>query len=428
MPTFLDNLLKGSVEGLPIHVDGSDMPIGQRIIVRARPFSDKYWVDELGREVPVIRVQAFILDNDGDLKAQRDKLIEALNKPGNKTLVHPKLGTLETKIKGRWSSHGALEKFTLMCFPPHAEPEAAPRPQTDKVIAKVTGDARETLADKVMNLALKGHNLVKQAVSVVNQGMDSLTAINGRVNALTAPISDAARAINAFSDEVTELIQQPQQFVSKVAGVYRAIYGGVNSASNAYLSPGDIAKSASGQHAKIRVKQAIASFRQIDADLQAIAPVVGKTPTRAQERANQDKLIQTMRTTALLELCDMVAQESRAIAVPDNQLSPFDSVVEANAVREELVAALSAHAEAQGDVVFNRLRAVSNAVLQHFESHGQHLPRVETARFHSDLPAVVIAHLVHGDASSIDDLVRRNNIRNPLRIPGGTSLEVLRNE
>jgi prophage DNA circulation protein len=97
-------------------------------------------------------------------------------------------------------------------------------------------------------------------------------------------------------------------------------------------------------------------------------------------------------------------------------------------VREELVAALSAHAEAQGDVVFNRLRAVSNAVLQHFESHGQHLPRVETARFHSDLPAVVIAHLVHGDASSIDDLVRRNNIRNPLRIPGGTSLEVLRNE
>jgi prophage DNA circulation protein len=315
-----------------------------------------------------------------------------------------------------------------MCFPPHAEPEAAPRPQTDKVIAKVTGDARETLADKVMNLALKGHNLVKQAVSVVNQGMDSLTAINGRVNALTAPISDAARAINAFSDEVTELIQQPQQFVSKVAGVYRAIYGGVNSASNAYLSPGDIAKSASGQHAKIRVKQAIASFRQIDADLQAIAPVVGKTPTRAQERANQDKLIQTMRTTALLELCDMVAQESRAIAVPDNQLSPFDSVVEANAVREELVAALSAHAEAQGDVVFNRLRAVSNAVLQHFESHGQHLPRVETARFHSDLPAVVIAHLVHGDASSIDDLVRRNNIRNPLRIPGGTSLEVLRNE
>ena len=80
---------------------------------------------------------------------------------------------------------------------------------------------------------------------------------------------------------------------------------------------------------------------------------------------------------------------------------------------------------AADDAVFLGLAELRRAVVTDLTTRGAELPRVRSVTLPGTVPALVAAYRIHADAGRADEIVSRNRIRHPGRVPGGTPLEVL---
>ena len=80
---------------------------------------------------------------------------------------------------------------------------------------------------------------------------------------------------------------------------------------------------------------------------------------------------------------------------------------------------------AAGDAVFQGLAELRRAVVTDLTTRGANLPRVRSVILPCVTPALVAAYRIHADAARADEIVSRNRVRHPGRVPGGVPLEVL---
>ncbi|WP_367395378.1 DNA circularization protein [Pantoea sp. Ep11b] len=94
--SWIDNLQDASLRGVRFKVEEDEATFGRRVQVHEYPNRDKPWAEDLGRATRRFSVQAYLIGDD--IFEQRNRLIEAIEKPGACTLVHPYYGEMTVVV------------------------------------------------------------------------------------------------------------------------------------------------------------------------------------------------------------------------------------------------------------------------------------------------------------------------------------------
>lgn len=93
-----DRLVEASFRGVPFKVEEESAGTGRRVETHEYPNRDKPYTEDLGKITFRPSITAYVVGDD--CFDQRDRLIDALNKPGPGTLVHPTYGELKVCVDG----------------------------------------------------------------------------------------------------------------------------------------------------------------------------------------------------------------------------------------------------------------------------------------------------------------------------------------
>lgn len=114
--TWKDRLQDASFRGVPFKVEEENAGTGRRVETHEYPNRDKPYTEDLGKVTFRPSITAYVVGDD--CFDQRDRLIDALNKPGPGTLVHPTYGELKVCVDGEVrvstsKSEGRIVRFDL---------------------------------------------------------------------------------------------------------------------------------------------------------------------------------------------------------------------------------------------------------------------------------------------------------------------------
>jgi len=142
------------------------------------------------------------------------------------------------------------------------------------------------------------------------------------------------------------------------------------------------------------------------------APATGTTGNLQRDALNVRAIYRLARAVALARAADTYSD------------APFDSsklaAEVANALRDE-IDALQAYSA--GDDLIDALSDVRASASRHLAEAAVSLPRTITHSLKDEIPALLIAHSLYGDARLEADVVARNRMEHPLLVSG--DIEVL---
>ena len=408
MTTDVSKQLTANYNGVPFHVNSQSGKFGNRAVLHPFPFRNEVWVDNLGNLVAPLQVSAFVVDGKSSARDQYLALKAEIEKIGTGIYEHPEIGRINVQPgKCAWRvSKRELGKVSLdLEFLPPGENDAVVSSQTDVIVGDAADIASSSLGGQLEKALDVGNaNLLERARSITNSGLDRLRSINTKINTALAPLAQITQTIENTGNELSTLLMQPRAFVSQITGLLGSVLGVADSVSDA-----------------------MDSYRNFSAVWGDVDTVPQTTPTRVQEAKNQQVLVDTFTTAVTIEAVKRITQMSRQSNITSNAQSPFDSYDEAITVRNELISALDTAALTATAEVYESITTLITEFAVHIDNHGIRLPKRDDVSYQQDLPALVIAHQIYGDAKNVDDIVNRNQIANPLRVVAGTRLEVLRN-
>ncbi len=101
--TWPEMLNKASFRGVPFAVYGGDSRFGRRLAIHEYPGRDKPYIEDMGRSTRRIRMSGFLVTDSlvyggGNVLAQRDALVAAVESAGPGALMHPTLGALKVSV------------------------------------------------------------------------------------------------------------------------------------------------------------------------------------------------------------------------------------------------------------------------------------------------------------------------------------------
>lgn len=456
--SWRDQLQPASFRGVAFEWEDSSGTIGRRVEVHEYPKRDNHWAEDLGLSTgKPLRLRAFIVGTN--YMTQRDRLIEALNKSGPGTLVHPRFGAMQVIAldDSTWTEstrNGGMATFDLVFV--LAGEKALPSVQTDTL----------SLVDRAVNSGLTAlqsdfedkFKLPGFAAFVLETGQawyEIGLDVLGKYGKYTGIATRFLLTLSGMRDSFLSLIRTPKILAENVVSALRDLVG---------------------ESSNIQTPMAIQS--ELQAQLNAIELPVATTQSRHQQVANRAALIQLYSVAASLLAVQAITQQSKDLAVSrvdattgvgssnigtqavadvfntstafgsatiDSSVSvnnsgnisgnvsgnnsgnnsPFDSYNHAVTVRDDLIAQLDAAAETASDELYTAIRDVQAAFSRHIEAHGFKLERIASYSVDVSVPALVVAHSLYADASREADVVRRNNVEYPNFVPSGVPLEVL---
>lgn len=146
--TWRDTLLPASFRGVPFEVEGHEHETGRRVAEHEYPNKDRGFGEDMGRRLRRYRVDAFLLGDD--YPARRDALLDACEKPGPGTLVHPFLGEHTVNCRGvaerETARKGRLCRLELDFVEHGRADRPVARPDTGAALESGAASARQAIA------------------------------------------------------------------------------------------------------------------------------------------------------------------------------------------------------------------------------------------------------------------------------------------
>jgi prophage DNA circulation protein len=420
-----DDLLPASFRDILGHVSDSRLggKLGRRIAKHEYPLREGAPnVDDMGPVGEEFPVEFFFVGDD--VKAWRNEMRVAINTPGPGKLVHPRLGEMMVQAgEARWRYQGNKESV-IVTF--HEAAEESPTTQVTDTAAVLSDGvaaclmAAEDVSAGVLDAGIADGFSIEAITNTIQTAGDTLRQINGRIDAALQPVQDAAQAIDALGNEIGQLISQPRSAIAALVGVVSSVLGlgnDIKTAFDGYKNLGALWGSVddSGTY-------------PVTANWDYQEPLPLTTPLRIRDARYNRAVRDVVRVAGLTTTIAVLASSSQAVSIADNAQSPFDSADQAYTLRDELLTeidAIAVNLVIDSAELYAQLMDLQAALVAHVEAHGNALPRVNTININNTLPALVIAHQLYGDANRVDDLISRNQLRAPLFVDAGTSLEVL---
>lgn len=372
----------GSFRGVEFHVERPSFAAGRRVQVHEYPLRDQPYAEDLGRATREWTIDAFVIGDDYDL--QRDRLVAAVERPGAGELVHPYYGRLRvvvTSFRVRESTReGGLASLSLTVVEADDTgrlPRAAP--DTRAIVSDRAAAARaEILEDFERGYAIA--DLATDRVAAVERSLqDALARVEQTVGGVTGPVADLIRAPAELGAQVLESLAQVASDIdepSRALGIYDDLYAAGETASTSATAPEAAQRQAAAQTAAVTL----------------------------------------VRRGAAVESAAASAEWT------------YDTRQDAIAAVETVHGGLTTQLESDPPpppVVASALGELRAAAVQDLRERGAALPELTDYTPAATLPALVIAQRLYGDGRRAAEIVRRNRIRHPGAVPGGTTLEVL---
>src|SRR5260364_295684 len=159
-----------SWRGVPFGVREAQVRLGRRCAVHEYPQRETVWVEDLGRSARRLRFIGFLMEHSalyagGDLAAQQQRLLAAVEAPGEGELVHPALGRLsvsctEAVVAQRWNQQRVVEiAFEFIESGQPASPSAAL--DTREAVSALAAAADQAAAGDFIALADEAGSLYR---------------------------------------------------------------------------------------------------------------------------------------------------------------------------------------------------------------------------------------------------------------------------
>lgn len=410
-----DEMRPGSFRGVPFLADRhSESGLGRRGETVRYPLRDLPYAEDLGREAGRWHLDLYLVGPD--YMADRDRLRAALRAEGPGELVHPWLGTLQ--VIPRWGSLRESTRSGGMCRFSVQFDEAGTQPLPDT--STDYADTMAAAANSAQEVAATDFSTAFSTDStpsvVQDAAMEDVTEAAGAIDQAVAGARKAEAVVNrvrvAGQTAVTRIIAPIAAYQGLISTVYttvRSLAAAPASLVNAVVGLASAASDLVGSPAAIfTMWRGLFHFGN-----DKFSDGSTSTSNRATMARNSAAVSALVRRLALTQAATAVANWA------------FESAVQARDIRDELAEALDAEAETASDEVYRALTTLRATVVRGVALTAAALPELASYTPPATVPALVIAHRVHGDASRADEIVTRNRVRHPGAVRGGEALEVL---
>lgn len=461
------DIRRASFRGVPFAVYGGEGIFGRRVALHEYPGRDKPYIEDMGRSTRRIRLSGFLVSNSlvyggGDAKAQRDAMVDAVERPGPGVLVHPTLGELIVNVPDgglrvieRWDMGRYFElSFIFIEYGQHIFPATAPSKVSllDKLAKKLHLSAALDFARKVIGTVGKAMSTVNTVLSTVEGVIRFGKAVVGAVVNTVAGVAEVVGRVARDMRNVTSL-------GSLLMGNFgRYAHGNVSSA---------LVKSQKATNSGATIDDLLASHTQnlgaVDRASAALGTAAASLDADSGEaftaaaQALMDALVATIPdpgiAVALLgELvsyqpvafssdsaignAQAVAQDATAallrrgaLAAMAQQVATYapvshdDAVALMGTVAGYLDAEILTAGDAGDDESYAALIGLRQGVVDYLSTAGATLPRLETFQFKAPMPSLVMANRLYGDAARAEELVEQADPIHPVFMP--TTVKVL---
>lgn len=391
--SFFSNLREASFRGARFEVDDVEASGGRRVVLHEYPLRDTPYSEDLGRRAREFSVRGYIVQGRTyDYATARADLLKALEAYGPGELVHPWHGEVRVVVDDyrlrESMERGGLLELDIRFREAGQLTNPTASADTARGVASAASSARQALKNSFLSAFAPALDEIDKAVTALNDAASLAMEYLGLPQSLMAEGLAWAQS----------LIATPAALFDALVGIFGGLLD--NESSN---ESGEKTLAAPVPDASFSI-----ASREGTAPLESILGGSAVITTEA------GRVIR--HTVAQVVVIEAAASTAHAeYATADDALADRDAVVESLDTIEPVA----------DDAVFLGLAELRRAVVTDLTTRGAELPRVRSVTLPGTVPALVAAYRIHADAGRADEIVSRNRIRHPGRVPGGTPLEVL---
>ena len=422
-----DRLQDASFRGVPFKVEEESSPVGRRVETHEYPNRDKPYTEDIGKITGRPSFSAYVVgDNCFD---QRDRLIEALNKPGPGTLIHPTYGEMNVCVDGEirvstTKTEGRMVRFDLKFVEAGELSYPTSGAATAKVLTSSCSALDDCISDGFKAFGMDGMpdfiqgGVVERAGGMLGYVSDAMKMVDGAV-------SDAARLLQG---DISVLLPPP----SSGKGFIDALQKMWRTGNRLYGNTGDI----------IRMVKTLSGI-SMGKDLAPHGVWKTESQSTRWQTEQGNTVAGAIRTTALSEAAYAVSTLPAPVASSPGGVSGQTPAVMANvshpalsnappntpkpdtpsweeltAVRDTLNVAIDREmSRTNDDRVFIALRRLKADLNTDLTQRLRQSDKTVTVIPSGTGPALVMAAYAYDDANRAEEIVQRNRIAHPGFLP-----------
>lgn len=219
-----DRLVGASFRGVPFKTEDESATAGRRVETHEFVNRDKPYTEDLGKVTSRPKFSAYVVGDD--CYEQRDRLIEALNKPGPGTLIHPAYGEMSVCVDGEInvsssSSEGRMVRFDLRFVEAGELTYPTSGAATANTLVSSCSALDDCISDNFDQFGMDGMPDFVQN-GVIDDATSMLGYVSDKMAMVDSGISDAARLMQG---DISVLLPPPSSgkgFIDQLQTMWRS--------------------------------------------------------------------------------------------------------------------------------------------------------------------------------------------------------------
>lgn len=416
--TWRDQLLPASFRGETFLIEDTSVPVGRKVQLHEYPKRDQAFAEQMGKVARVHKVRAFIIGDD--CFARRDKLLTAIEKEGEGTLVHPWLGQLSVVPGACEMSHsrreGGMVSFDLTFYPGNEVQNPSVRSNTSKMLGQTSASYWSGALDRYHS-----------AMATVDTARINLVGLQNQVTGVFGVLAGQFSPLAGVVGTVTSMAQMLTNAPGSLSGLFTGYFSDLGLSS--LVPQGSEKKSSASAAAFDSYTTAVATVSSQAEDAATINQVSSSsgadTTAAAQALADlvQDALlVQAAATVAEMPIVAPPASDTPSASIEQQLIDPTvrpevpvaDDVIAARDELDEVFWQASLKSDASYYALINATR---QHVVRHLTAVAASGVQLVTVTPPETVPSLVLAFRRFGDATREGEVVQRNKITHPGFVP-----------
>ncbi|UAK18665.1 DNA circularization N-terminal domain-containing protein [Kluyvera sp. CRP] len=420
-----DRLVDASFRGVPFKTEDESATAGRRVETHEFVNRDKPYTEDLGKATSRPKFSAYVVGDD--CYEQRDRLIEALNKPGPGTLIHPAYGEMSVCVDGEInvsssSSEGRMVRFDLRFVEAGELTYPTSGAATANTLVSSCSALDDCISDNFDQFGMDGMPDFVQN-GVIDDATSMLGYVSDKMAMVDSGISDAARLMQG---DISVLLPPPSSgkgFIDQLQTMWRSGNRLSGNASDLYTM--------------------IKNFSGITLGSELAPRGVWKTDSKTTQNQKQQSnyVASAVRTTAISEAAYAVttlpapvvttseqSQQSTgwpSLTHPELNNAPDETTVvdvptwdDLVDIRDTLNTAIEKElSRTTDDSLFLALRRVKSDLNNDIKNRLTQTQKTVIRTPDEVTPALVLAATWFDNAARESDIVRRNAVAHPGFVP-----------
>lgn len=420
-----DRLVDASFRGVPFKTEDEGVTVGRRVETHEFVNRDKPYTEDLGKATSRPKFSAYVVGDD--CYEQRDRLIEALNKSGPGTLIHPAYGEMSVCVDGEInvsssSSEGRMVRFDLrfveageLTYPTSGAATANTLVSSCSALDDCISDSFEQFGMDGMPDFVQG-DVLERATGILDFVSDSMAMVDsyvadaarlmqGDISVLLPPPSSGKNYVEAAQ----KVWRTANRLSGNVSDVMKMIKGFAGITLGSDMAPRGVWKtdSKSTQNSKIQGNY-VASVMRTTAISEA-AYAVTTLPAPVVTTSEQSQQSTGWPSVTHPEL-NNAPDETTVVDVPT-----WEDLVD---IRDTLNTAIEKElSRTTDDSLFLALRRVKSDLNNDIKNRLSQTQKTVFRTPDEVTPALVLAATWFDNAARESDIVRRNAVAHPGFVP-----------